>query len=67
MSMQQSFTEPLRSLSDITPEELQRYLREARRLRSQAFSDILHSLGRVFTRPFRKGERLPSGVAHSAR
>jgi hypothetical protein len=67
MSMQQSFTEPLRSISDITPEELQRYLREARRLRSQAFSDIVHTIGRLFARPFRKGERVPTGVAHSAR
>lgn len=67
MSMQQSFTEPLRSISDITPEELQRHLREARRLRSQAFSSILQSLGRLFARPFRKGERLPAGTAHPAR
>lgn len=67
MSMQQSFTEPLRSISDITPEELQGYLRAARRLRSQAFSSIVFTIGRFLARPFRRGERLPAGMAPSAR
>lgn len=67
MSMQQTFTEPLRSISDITPEELQGYLRTARELRSDAFTGILFAIGRLFARPFRKAERLPGGMAPSAR
>lgn len=67
MSMQKSFSEPLRSISDITPEELQAYLRDARKMRAQAFASIVFAVGRLFAKPFRKGERLPSGIAHSAR
>lgn len=67
MSMHKSFSEPLRSISDITPEELQAYLRDAQKMRAQAFASIIFSIGRLFARPFRKGDRLPSGVAHSAR
>ncbi len=52
MSMQQSFSDPLRRISDITPEELERHLREARRQRALAFASIFGQLGRAMTRPF---------------
>lgn len=59
MSMQTSFTEPLRRVSDITPEDLDAYLREARRQRSLAFASIIMALGRAFARPFRRREASP--------
>ncbi len=67
MSMQKSFTAPLRSISDITPEELQAYLSQARRMRSQAFASIIFSIGRFVARPFRRSERRTGAVVHSAR
>jgi len=57
MSNQQPFTEPLRRISEIKPEELDLYLREAQRLRSQAFASVILTLGRCFARPFRRRER----------
>lgn len=55
MSMQQSFDEQLRRVSDITPEELEYHLREARRQRAQAFASVFGQLGRLMARPFRRG------------
>ena len=56
MSMQQSFDEQLRRISDITPEELEAHLREARRQRAVAFASIFSQLGRLMARPFRRHE-----------
>jgi hypothetical protein len=57
MSMHEDFTQPLRRFSDITPGELEGYLREARRQRALAFNQLLRALGRGLRRPFRARQR----------
>lgn len=56
MSMNKSTNEPTFRVSQITPEELQSYLREARRQRSLAFVSLLASAARLAARPFRRSE-----------
>jgi hypothetical protein len=53
MSMHEDFIQPLHRISDITPAEIEAYLREARRLRSLAFTQVFQVLGRALRRPFR--------------
>jgi hypothetical protein len=60
MSMHEDFTRPLRRISDITPAEIEAHLREARRLRSLAFTEFFHVLGRALRRPFRGRRKAPS-------
>jgi hypothetical protein len=61
MSMHEDFTQPLRRIADITPAELEVYLREARRQRALAFAQLLHAFGRGLRRPFRRSARSPDG------
>jgi hypothetical protein len=55
MSMHEDFTQPLRRIADITPAEIEAYLREARRQRALAFSHFFLALGRSLRRPLRRG------------
>lgn len=64
MSMQQSFDEQLRRISEITPEELEAHLREARRQRAMAFASIMSQLGRLMARPFRRQTAAGAAVDH---
>ena len=66
MSTHDSFTEPLRRIADITPEELERYLSAARRQRAEAFAAIFAALGRVLTRPFRRRPQVAEPAGHYA-
>ena len=66
MSMHEDFTQPLRRFSDITPEQLEGYLREARRQRALAFTELFRALGRGLRRPFRMRQRALPRQARSS-
>lgn len=67
MSMNQSKNETTFRVSQITPEELQAFLQEARRQRSIAFVKLLTSAARLVARPFRRGNAEGAGYLPHAR
>ncbi len=68
MSVQQNFTQPLRTYSDMSDEDFQAILRTSRVMRAEAFSAFVHTIGRFIARPFRRDEDQAAGkVAHLAR
>jgi hypothetical protein len=66
MSMHEDFIQPLRRVSNITPAELEAYLREARRQRALAFTQLLQAFGRALSRPFRSAGAARSAVRRRA-